>query len=143
MESKYFKIQELVSPQTFEKFGEGAWIFISPKWITILDTIREHFGKPVIINNWHTGGQFKNRGLRVPGCGVGKETSQHYQTPLQCSDFNVSGVSDIEVKKAIMKDWEKFYKLGVRRMESHIDAPTWCHLDCKETNQKTIILFRA
>jgi hypothetical protein len=140
---KHFVIQELVPPEIYKELGENAWSLISDKWAVILDTLREHFDKPIIINNWHKGGTYKYRGLRPKGCGVGKETSQHYIKPLTASDFDVVGLSDKEVKVEILKNGKKFFDLGVRRMESDADAPTWCHLDCKETGKSVIHVFRA
>ena len=41
---KHFKIQELVSPQVYQRYGEFAWIFFSNNLKQDFDTIREYHG---------------------------------------------------------------------------------------------------
>ena len=141
--SKHFIIQELVPPETYKAMDEQAWQLIDEPMIKLLDGLREHFDRPVIINNWHTGGQFKYRGFRPKGCKVGKETGEHYKKPLNAVDFNVLSLSDDSVKTEILKHEAKFMALGLTRMESSIDAPTWTHVDRKPTGLNTIKVFRA
>ena len=61
---KYYKIQELVSPVVYNKWGEQAWMFFSEDTLRDLDYIRESYGSPIIINNWVSGGTLKQCGLR-------------------------------------------------------------------------------
>ena len=61
---EYFGIKELVSPIVYEKWGEQAWMFFNPETLKSLDHIRESYGSPIIINNWASGGQLKQCGLR-------------------------------------------------------------------------------
>ena len=39
--SNYFKIQELVCPDVYKKYGERAWMFLDKEMIESLDKIRE------------------------------------------------------------------------------------------------------
>lgn len=59
-----FGIKELVSPIVYNKWGEQAWMFFSPGILKELDLIRETYGKPIIINNWASGGNLRQCGLR-------------------------------------------------------------------------------
>lgn len=59
---KHFKIQELVSPIVYNQWGDKAWMFFDEDVLQDLDTIRETYGSPIIINNWATG--LKQCGLR-------------------------------------------------------------------------------
>ena len=59
---KHFKIQELVSPIVYSQWGDKAWMFFDEDVLQDLDTIRETYGSPIIINNWATG--LKQCGLR-------------------------------------------------------------------------------
>ena len=73
---KYFKIQELVPPSVFRDRGIKAWQFLNPILLESLDQIREEFG-PIIINNWHTGGNRQWSGLRTDQSPYGTAYSQH------------------------------------------------------------------
>ena len=139
--SKHFIIQELVPPETYKAMGEQAWQLIDEPMITLLDALREHFGKPIIINNWHTGGPYRYRGFRPKGCKEGLPTSQHYTKPINAVDFDVLGLTDAEVKAEILKHEAKFMALGITRMESGKVASTWTHIDRKRTGWKTIKVF--
>ena len=60
----YFSIKELVSPIVYDKWKEQAWMFFDKTVLQDLDTIRETYGHPIIINNWASGGNLKQCGLR-------------------------------------------------------------------------------
>lgn len=58
----HFGIKELVSPIVYNTWGEKAWMFFDPLCLEDLDTIRESYHAPIIINNWGMG--LKQCGLR-------------------------------------------------------------------------------
>lgn len=60
----HFGIKELVSPVVYNKWGEKAWMFFDEIVLKDLDYIRESWESPIIINNWNTGGQLRQCGLR-------------------------------------------------------------------------------
>lgn len=60
----WFGIKELVSPASYQKFGENAWMFFDKGILEDLDKIRETWGSSIIINNWQFGGELKQCGLR-------------------------------------------------------------------------------
>ena len=60
----HFSIKELVSPIVYNKWGEQAWMFFDKTVLQDLDTIRETYGHPIIINNWAGCGTLKQCGLR-------------------------------------------------------------------------------
>ena len=49
---QYFEIKELVSPIVYNQWGEQAWMFFDTDVLQDLDTIRETYGKAIMINNW-------------------------------------------------------------------------------------------
>ena len=59
---QHFGIKELVSPIVYNKWKEQAWMFFDENVLRDLDTIRETYGSPIIINNWANG--LKQCGLR-------------------------------------------------------------------------------
>ncbi len=143
MKSKYFKIQELVSKKVYDKYGEQAWMFIDTKLIKVLDLLREHFNKPITINNWMWGGTLEQRGLRTNLDELVKKKtekgtlyiSQHILG--KAADFNVKGLSSEEVYKEILKNRGKFYLIS--RIENIDSTPTWVHIDC--ANVDKFIIF--
>lgn len=143
MKSKYFKIQELVSKKVYDKHGEQAWMFIDTKLIKVLDLLREHFNRPITVNNWLWGGALEQRGLRTNLDELVKNKtekgtlyiSQHILG--KAVDFNVKGLSSEEVYKEILKNKNKFYLIS--RIENIDSTPNWVHIDC--ANADKFIIF--
>ena len=59
-----FIIQELVPKFMYDKFGERCWQLLDPRMLRGLQQLRDRFG-PLVVNDWHTGGYFQQRGLRT------------------------------------------------------------------------------
>lgn len=139
MVSKYFKIQELVSENVYKKYGEKSWEFIDTKLIKVLDLLREHFNRPITVNDWMWGGTLEQRGLRTNLDELVKNKtekgtlyiSQHVLG--KAVDFNVKGLSSEEVYKEILKNKNKFYLIS--RIENIDSTPTWVHIDCANTDK--------
>lgn len=63
--SKYFKVHELVSKNVYNRFSETVIMNrMNSSLIDLIDWIREGSGVPIVINNWKSGGNFSQRGLR-------------------------------------------------------------------------------
>jgi hypothetical protein len=73
---KYFKIQELVSPDVYAARGQLAWEMLDTNMLITLDQLHEHYGV-MTINNWLWGGSRHWSGLRTPECPEGAKYSQH------------------------------------------------------------------
>lgn len=130
MVSKYFKIQELVSEAVYKKYGEKSWEFIDTKLIKVLDLLREHFGKPITVNNWCFGGNLNQRGLRANKDELVVNKKDYYISQHclgKAVDFNVKGMTAQEVYEEILKNKDKFYLIS--RIENIKDTPTWTHID--------------
>ena len=130
MVSKYFKIQELVSEAVYKKYGEKSWEFIDTKLIKVLDLLREHFNKPITVNNWLWGGNLQQRGLRANKDELVANKKDYYISQHclgKAVDFNVKGLSAQEVYDEILRNIEKFYLIS--RIENIKDTPTWVHID--------------
>ena len=136
MKSKYFKIQELVSENVYKKYGEKAWEFIDTRLIKVLDLLREHFGKPVTINNWCFGGTLHQRGLRANKDEIVTSKKDYYISQHclgKAVDFNVKGLSAQEVYQEILDNKDKFYLIS--RIENIKDTPTWVHIDIANVDE--------
>lgn len=135
--SKYFKIQELVCPHCYNKFGEASWQFLSTELLSILYTLRvEIFNKPMTVNTWHNNGQFSQRGLRCNICQLVKSKSTVYISSHllgKAIDFNVKDLTDEEVRNTIKSDIDKF-KYPIRLERS---TTGWSHIDCYQPKGST------
>jgi len=138
---KYFKIQEFVPKETFEKYADFCIYKFDPKIFMIADNIRAYFNQPMTINNWHIGGEFNYRGYRPDNYANKASKSLHYFG--MAIDFDIKGYEAEEIRQVIFKNYKKFP--FIRRME-HIDTKTgkpinWVHLDILETNRTDIVFF--
>lgn len=121
--SRYFKIEELVSPQLLEVMGEAmAWRLFPQQILMDLDILRSAYGKPIMIN----GNGFTNSGVRAYNCDVGAKESRHKLTVENICAFDCK-VSDI--KKFTDLIITKHSDYGIIRMESIEYTPTWRHLE--------------
>lgn len=129
---KHFKIQELVSPIVCNKWGDKAWMFFDEDFLKDLDTIREHWGRAIIINNWATGGNLKQCGLRsnlddlvknkktlyLSAHCMGKAVDMHDTKGSNKALFNL--VYNLIEQKKLKK---------IKRLENLVNTPTWVHAD--------------
>lgn len=140
MHCAYYKLQELVPPAIYEQYGERAWQFLQPRFLTLIDTFRLEFG-PITINNWFWGGELQYCGLRQPDCPVGAFMSIH---KFGCAgDLHFKNYTVQEVYAQVLKDKAKWYNYGLRRLEGIEDTPSWLHIDCANTNSGALVIFRG
>jgi len=137
--SKHFVIQEFVPKGIYDSFGDKSTWFIDPNLIKLAEVIREHFGKPMTINNWHTGGQFFERGFRVPESTTGARYSQHRFG--RAIDFNVEGLAAHEVYLEILNNESLFRLAGLSAMENIEFTKTWTHVDIRNIPLSNNILI--
>jgi len=132
----YFEMQEFLPPEEYklvessENPLEAFYKLVDKRIIDLAVFVREFFGKPVRVNTWHLGGQFKERGWRNKRTKTGAKYSDHKIG--KAFDFNVVGLTDNEVKEKIMQNEKLFYAAGVRRMEHKNYATTWTHLSVND-----------
>lgn len=129
MKSKYFKIQELVSKETYNARGERAWQLIDPYLIMTIDKLKEVFPKGTItINNWLWGGDRNESGLRVHGM-------KHY-SPYSMHSFGkaidaiFSHYKTEEVRQHIIDNPKEFpYIKGIEL------GVSWLHIDTRNLDE--------
>lgn len=134
----HFKIEELVPPEIFKKYGNSAWEFLDTRILLSIDAIREYVDKPCIINDWKWGGNKKYGGYRPPDCTVGAENSQHRHG--RACDLHFK---DVDINNLRLKIIEK------NRMFPFViaieDDVRWLHVDCRNKINhvdKSIIVFK-
>lgn len=133
----YFSIKELVSPVVYQKWGEQAWMFFKESTLRGLDNIRETYGKPIIINNWSTGGNLRQCGLRSNMDDLVKS-----KTGLYLSAHCLAKGFDLHDKSGHNQTlWQHCYNLiqsnksmDFKRIENFRLTPTWVHVDEFQTN---------
>ncbi len=113
---------------------------IDQRILNIAEQIRSDLGS-VFVNNWYWGGAMQWRGYRTFDSAYYSSGSAHSWG--QALDCNVRGRSPQEVHECILGQQDKYMALGLTRLESLEDAPTWVHLDVKYTGFDHIHVFRA
>lgn len=134
--SIYFLIKELVPPEVYAAEGDRAMVHVDERIVESLDQIRDFFGVPVTVNNWHVGGSFKYRCYRPEGCSIGAQRSMHKMDPCGAADCDVFGIDARKVRVTILANAQKFPH--IRRMENSVN---WVHIDIKPHDGTGIILF--
>ena len=133
---KYFDVKELVDQETYELLGENAIKLFNKDLLIAIDTLRETYGSPITINNWHRGGMFSQRGFRSSNSKVGSKTSQHRFG--NAFDLTVTNATAGAIRTHILANKDKYP--GINRME---DDVSWVHCDAHpDYKNKRIYLFK-
>lgn len=139
--STHFYLYEFVPKEIYERWGDRSVWFVDRRIILLADFVRDRFGKGMIINNWHDGGQFNYRGFRQRSCEIGGELSQHRFG--RAIDFNIVGLTPVEVYKDIIDNQDMYIRAGVTTVEDIEYTNGWTHLDIRpsttDTNQLLIV----
>jgi hypothetical protein len=133
---RHFQAWEFIPRIIYEKLGDDSLVLIKTILLITADDIREHFGVPVTINDYLSGGDREFRGFRPAYCTVGADASEHRLGGA--FDCDIRGVPAAEARKEITANRNKFPYLT--RMENNVD---WLHCDVKDTGIEGITLFNA
>jgi len=129
-----FVLQELVPPDVFHALGERAWELLDPRATQTLQQLRDKFG-PLTVNNWHTGGAFKESGLRNPATPTGAKYSQHkFGRAFDCKFKNATPheVADYVLKAAQRFDQREGTEFPyLTTIENPEATPSWFHFDVR------------
>ncbi|MEG1574142.1 MAG: hypothetical protein RR293_07625 [Bacteroidales bacterium] len=141
MNSKYFKIEELVCREVYNKFGEQAWMFVDNSLIETLEIIREKIlCVPMIVNNWKSGGEFTERGLRCNLCKlVSTKTAPYMSAHIlgKAMDFDAKGMTAEQARKLIKKN-QILLPYPIRLEE----GVPWVHIDVYDCGGGKITTFK-
>lgn len=136
--SKDFFLGEFIPPELLDLYPEkGIW-FIDQRIINLAQFMRDRYRLPVIINDYLTGGSFKNSGFRDVGTDIGASRSQHKFG--RAEDVKIHGMFPEEVRADIKRNWTLFKAVGLTTIEA--DTPTWTHLDCRYTGLDTLLIVK-
>jgi hypothetical protein len=107
----------------------GDFNLMDSKIILVAQWIREQLGKSVTINNYATGGKYKESGLRDINTKTGAKKSAHKEG--KAIDIKVSEMTAKEFWDWCMDRQMELYAMGVREIEHWEDTPTWTHLSTR------------
>lgn len=143
---KYFTLKELVSPAVYNHFGEFAWNFLHEGMLKDLDIIRgDIWGKPLLINTWAFGGQFKESGFRCNTDSIVRSKKTPYCSGHvlgRAYDLKPENIDDLpKLYQALQLNYHKLKTIS--RMESIVSAPTWIHVDDLEQRGNCIKIFKV
>ena len=133
-----FVLREFVPPSVWEDFGAASRWFLDPRMLDLAQFYRDHFGSAVRVNDWHYGGDFTERGFRLPDTNTGARLSQHKFG--RAFDCNVEGLTPNEVRREIKQNEDLFMEQGLTTLESGDIATTWVHSDIRTTDQNDILI---
>lgn len=140
----YFDIRELVCEHTYNAFSDKSWQFFDHDALEMLLVLRRDIVQaPMLINNWHTGGQFSQRGFRCNICQLVKDKTVKGKIYLTSHangaafDFDAKGMTSEQVRQ-LVKSKAALLPCNVR-ME---DGVSWCHIDIYDNGFK-FSLFNA
>tara|TARA_Y100000310_G_scaffold89874_1_gene86978 strand:- start:264 stop:689 length:426 start_codon:yes stop_codon:yes gene_type:complete len=136
--SSNFYLQEFIDPNTYKRFGASSIWFIDRKIINLAQFIRERLGKPCTVNNWHSGGSRNYAGFDPPG-GWRKATSLSQHRFGRAMDLKVKGVTADEVREELENNYSIYKRFGLGAIEDGAFAPTWCHIDVRESEELLIV----
>ena len=134
-----FTGQEFLPPEIWDIEGASGLSHIDDRILQTADQVREFFGVPVTINNWHTNGPFQYRGFRTPNCPLYIAGSMH--SCGKAIDLDVQGITAPDVRLKIMANADKFP--FIMRLEKNVPG---VHLDIKgidDIDRESIYLFSA
>ena len=127
--SKYFKIEELVSPQVYKQFGDFSITLIDKRMLDLLDILRDYFGK-LVINDWawndNSLTNFRYSGLRTMQDEYYKIGSQHSYG--RAMDIKTDAIPSLQLQKIIIAQKEYFIKSGLIGIEKNTNG--WTHITC-------------
>ena len=139
--SRDFYLDEFINDDIYKRFGASSVWFIDPKIVAVAQLVRDLTHCPVTINNYATGGRYKNSGLRKLSGGIGAKYSQHRYG--RAIDVKVSGMTPKEVFQIISDNEDLFMRAGLTVIEKLKFTPTWLHLDVRTTAMDSIWLVNA
>lgn len=141
---QFFRIEELVCPHTFKKFGYTSWQFFDRDFLeNLLILRRDVLKEPMIVNDWFKGGIYSQRGFRCNICQLVKQKTIEDKLYLtaHANGAAIDAVfKDITAEQARDRIRKHSYKFTVPvRIEKDV---SWLHFDVYDPNNgKTLNEF--
>ena len=134
---KFFRTEEFVPPTLYNTYGDQALSLVMDwRILWTMDALRKRYSSPIIINNYHLGGHFLQRGFRDDPM-VGGELSQH-RFGRAC-DFDIKGVTAESFRESARAKRFRDELQYITRIE---DGVNWNHIDCAGVPGDDIVFFK-
>ena len=105
--SDNFYLDEFVNPTTYNKFGYKSQRYIRPELIKIAQCLRSFTGLPCTINNWASGGAYKESGLRDFHTTTGASYSAHkFGAAI---DIKIGDLTSVQMAQIIIDNYEDVF----------------------------------
>lgn len=169
--TKHFDVREFVPKDVYDRFGQQSWQFVSDAIVKMTNFAYDFFTNyykqkdltvdhiSILINNWHLGGTFENRGLRTIGyinsqVAKGIKTamlSQHVGGSTNAVDLNIIitykggrklTVNSDEIWSVIFEHQKEFIAAGLTTLEDKSMTKGWTHCDCRHTGLDTLYIVK-
>jgi hypothetical protein len=130
--SEHFYLDEFIDPIIYGKWGAKSLSLIDKRMIQAAEFIRVGMGASVTINNWATGGQYRESGLRRFDTRTGASMSQHKFG--RAIDVKVKGATPREVHAFLIQNEKHLIQTQIiTTLENYSATPSWTHVDCRLT----------
>lgn len=175
---KKLDVRQFVSKEVYGVYGENSWQFVSDSIVKLALFTEDFFDSyykadsnyntknggidkvTILINNWASGGQFNNRGLRtvayinsqVSKGIVTAMLSQHIGGSTNAIDLNIvihykNGKTEIiesgNIFDIIRTNEKVFMANGLTTLEDKTMTNGWTHTDCRHTGMDNIYIVPA
>ena len=133
---RHFRLEEFLPPKIHADLAAAnalwkGWLLLDERILRTADALREKFGA-LTVNNWHTGGDRDECGLRVPGMVNFKPYSQHsFGRAIDCISRSLTGE---DMRKYVMANRDQFPHATA--MEQGVN---WLHIDCRNAPRITLV----
>lgn len=130
---KSFGLHELVPPDLYHSHGVRAWELLDVRALVTLQALRDAFG-PIVVNDWRSGGNFTESGLRSFNSTTGAALSQHRFG--RAFDCKIRRVTPTEAAAHVLAHADEFPFLTT--IENTDATPTWFHFDVRNHQREGI-----
>ena len=105
--SENFYLDEFIHPNIYNQWGERSKRYLNPKLVDLVQSLRNVFGS-ITINNWATGGNFINSGLRDFKDPLGGKLNRSGHYYGNCADLKFGSTTIKTVHELIMSNQELY-----------------------------------
>jgi len=134
--STNFDHREFLHPSLIKALGDQKSIqLIDRRVVLFAQALRDHLGKPITLNNWHSGGERMFSGVRPFDSSVGSFYSQHKYG--RAGDHVVAGFTADELIELCRKEFNGKFKGLITTIE--LGTNGWLHADCRYTGLPTLL----
>lgn len=138
--SENFYLDEFIHPDIYFKFGRNSVVYLNKELVKMVELIRKGFNEArklkdpqakevgLYLNNWATGGNLKNCGLRYMYNPHKKGShSRHYYS--FCADLHCTGgVDEAELYAHLVEYQDFYYTKGLTTIERYEYTQGWVHI---------------